>query len=47
MTSPIYCDHCQSTVRVERDDNGTLQAVCACGIKRSLRVASGLPEGWK
>lgn len=44
-TEAIFCDDCNCAVRLERGNYG-LELVCACGERRSLKVAAALPEGW-
>lgn len=45
QTNAVFCDECHTAVRLERGSYG-LELVCACGDRRSLKVASALPDGW-
>lgn len=45
-TDPVFCDECNSAVRLERGNYG-LELVCPCGDRRSLKVAAALPAGWQ
>jgi hypothetical protein len=47
MTDPIYCDDCNAAVRVERNDNNSLVAVCACGSYRNIKTSRVFPEAWR
>lgn len=45
-TDPVFCDECNAAVRLERANYG-LELICACGDRRSLKVAAAFPEGWQ
>lgn len=46
-TETVYCSECNAAVRLERQDpTGGLVVKCACDDRRSIRVATALPDGW-
>jgi len=45
-TNPMFCDECNSAVRVERTESKSLKAVCACGERLNLCVNKPLPDRW-
>ena len=45
-TEPRFCDECCTAIRLETMDDRRLILRCACDKRRSIKVASVLPEGW-
>ena len=46
-TETVYCSECNAAVRLERQEpTRGLVVKCACDDRRSIRVATALPEGW-
>jgi len=45
-STPMFCDNCQTVIRLEKKDDRTLKVRCACNEGVGAKVSNALPEEW-